>query len=89
MSKQFIPYPYQQYCINRIITDPYLGLFLDMGLGKTVITLTGLHSLKYYYWQIRKVLIIAPKKVAESTWISGSILKTSEYPLYLEQPSSV
>ena len=68
MSKQFIPYPYQQYCINRIITDPYLGLFLDMGLGKTVITLTGLHSLKYYYWQIRKVLIIAPKKVAESTW---------------------
>lgn len=68
MSKQFTPYPYQQYCINRIITDPYLGLFLDMGLGKTVITLTGLHSLKYYYWQIRKVLIIAPKKVAESTW---------------------
>lgn len=45
-----------------------MGLFLDMGLGKTVITLTGLHSLKYYYWQIRKVLIIAPKKVAESTW---------------------
>ena len=68
MSKQFTPYPYQQYCINRIITDPYLGLFLDMGLGKTVITLTGLHCLKYYYWQIRKVLIIAPKKVAESTW---------------------
>ena len=68
MSKQFTPYPYQQYCINRIITDPYLGLFLDIGLGKTVITLTGLHSLKYYYWQIRKVLIIAPKKVAESTW---------------------
>ena len=68
MSKQFTPYPYQQYCIDRIISDPHLGLFLDMGLGKTVITLTGLHSLKYYYWRIRKVLIIAPKKVAESTW---------------------
>ena len=60
MSKQFTPYPYQQYCIVRIISDPHLGLFLDMGLGKTVITLTGLHSLKYYYWRIRKVLIIAP-----------------------------
>lgn len=68
MSKQFTPYPYQQYCIDRIISDPHLGLFLDMGLGKTVITLTGLHNLKYYYWRIRKVLIIAPKKVAESTW---------------------
>jgi SNF2 family DNA or RNA helicase len=68
MGKQFKPYPYQQYCIDRIISDPYLGLFLDMGLGKTVITLTGLHNLKYYRWAIRKVLIIAPKKVAESTW---------------------
>lgn len=30
---KFNPYPYQQYCIDRIISDPYLGLFLDMGLG--------------------------------------------------------
>jgi SNF2 family DNA or RNA helicase len=39
-----------------------------MGLGKTVITLTALHSLKYYRWCINKTLIIAPKKVAEGTW---------------------
>lgn len=64
----FNPYPYQQYCIERIINEPCLGLFLDMGLGKTVITLTALHELKYLRWCIRKALIIAPKKVAENTW---------------------
>ena len=32
---KFVPYPYQQYCIDRIISDPAIGLFLDMGLGKT------------------------------------------------------
>lgn len=65
---QFNPYPYQQYCIDRIIDTPKLGLFLDMGLGKTVITLTALQELKYYRFCIRKALVIAPKKVAESTW---------------------
>jgi len=68
MGKQFNPYPYQRYCIDRIISDPYLGLMLDMGLGKTVITLTALHELKYLRWSIRNALIIAPKKVAEKTW---------------------
>ena len=68
MGKAFNPYPYQQYCIDRIISDPYLGLFLDMGLGKTVITLTALHEMKYLRWQMRKALVIAPKKVAEKTW---------------------
>lgn len=33
--KEFCPHNYQQYCIDRIIRDPALGLFLDMGLGKT------------------------------------------------------
>lgn len=66
--KEFIPHSYQEYCINRIITDPAIGLFLDMGLGKTVITLTAIKKLKYEYWRVAKVLIIAPKKVAESTW---------------------
>lgn len=36
---KFTPHPYQQYCIDRIVSDRVLGLFLDMGLGKTVITL--------------------------------------------------
>lgn len=67
--KEFIPHNYQQYCIDRIISDPALGLFLDMGLGKTAITLSAIKRLKYEYWCVSKVLIIAPKKVAESTWI--------------------
>ena len=45
-----------------------MGAFLDMGLGKTVCTLTALHELKYFRFCIRKALVIAPKKVAENTW---------------------
>lgn len=66
--KEFIPHNYQEYCIDRICTDPAIGLFLDMGLGKTAITLSAIKRLKYEMWCVRKVLIIAPKKVAESTW---------------------
>ena len=65
---KFNPYPYQQYCIDRIINDNNIGLFLDMGLGKTVITLTAVEDLKYNRWCICKTLVIAPKKVAEQTW---------------------
>lgn len=68
MSKEFKPHGYQAYGIQQMIDTPYIGAFLDMGLGKTVITLTALHSLKYYRFCIRKTLIIAPKKVAENTW---------------------
>lgn len=64
----FNPYPYQQYCIDRIVADNRIGLFLDMGLGKTVITLSAVDELKYNRWSVSKVLVIAPKKVAEQTW---------------------
>jgi len=64
----FNPHPYQTYCINRIESDPALGLFLDMGLGKTVIALTAVKNLKYDRFEINKTLVIAPKKVAEATW---------------------
>lgn len=66
---RFKPHAYQAYCINRLIIDPYLGLLLDMGLGKTIIALTAINDLKYNRFQIARVLVIAPKKVAESTWI--------------------
>lgn len=65
---EFKPHGYQQYCIQRIVDTPKLGLFLDMGLGKTVITLTAIRQLMYDRFQIKRVLVIAPKKVAEGTW---------------------
>lgn len=64
----FEPHEYQNYCIRRMIEDPYLGAFLDMGLGKTVITLTAFNVLKYDRFEIAKMLVIAPKRVAEGTW---------------------
>ena len=67
-AKHFIPHNYQAYCRDRIIDTPNIGLFLEMGLGKTAITLDAVKRLKYHYLQIIKTLIIAPKKVAESTW---------------------
>lgn len=65
---QFIPHSYQSYAIGRIVSDPALGLFLDMGLGKTVITLTAINDLKYNRWAVSRCLVVAPKKVAEATW---------------------
>lgn len=68
MAKVYKPYAYQEYAQNEIIEKPNIGLYLDMGLGKTVITLTALHDLKFNRWAVNKILIIAPKKVAEDTW---------------------
>ena len=65
---KFSPHEYQRYCIGRILDTPMLGLFLDMGLGKTVITLTAINELIYNRFEVSRVLIIAPKKVAEATW---------------------
>lgn len=65
---EFKPYDYQKYCIDRVIDTPKIGLFLEMGLGKTIITLLAVKELKYMRFAIRKVLIVAPKKVAEGTW---------------------
>lgn len=65
---QFQPHDYQRYCINKVLELPSVGLFLDMGLGKSVITLTAINELKFYRFQVSKVLVIAPKKVAEGTW---------------------
>lgn len=68
MSRPYTPHNYQAYCRDRIIDTPNIGLFLEMGLGKTAITLDAIKRLKYDYLSVCKVLVIAPKKVAESTW---------------------
>lgn len=65
---RFTPHSYQRYAIERIISDPAIGLFLDMGLGKTVITLTAINDLRFNRWAVSRCLVVAPKKVAEATW---------------------
>ena len=65
---KFIPHPYQQMAIDKILDTPRAGLFLDMGLGKTVITLTAVNILMYDRFEVDKVLVIAPLRVAEDTW---------------------
>ena len=59
---------YQKYTIDFIISHPYVGVFLDLGLGKTVSTLTAINILMNEYLEVNKVLVIAPKRVAEDTW---------------------
>ena len=59
---------YQNFSVQHIIDHPEAGLLLEMGLGKTVSTLTAISKLMFDYCEISKVLIIAPKRVAESTW---------------------
>ena len=59
---------YQEYAKDFILEHPVGCLILDMGLGKTVITLTALQLLLFDYFEIGRILIIAPKRVAENTW---------------------
>lgn len=59
---------YQKACVEHIIAHPFCGVFLDMGLGKTVSTLTAINYLMFDYLEINSVLVIAPKRVAESVW---------------------
>lgn len=63
----FQPHPYQARAIDHILYHPYCALWLQMGLGKTVCTLTAIHMLKLTM-EVNKVLIIAPKSVAQNTW---------------------
>lgn len=65
---EFKPYSYQKYCIDQIIEKPAVALWLEMGLGKTIITLLAVNELRYNRFQTGKILVIAPKKVAEATW---------------------
>lgn len=65
---RYKPHDYQTYATNFITDHPKSVLFLDMGLGKTVITLTALDELLYDSFQISKALIVAPLRVARDTW---------------------
>lgn len=60
--------PYQIHGVDHIIKYPYCGLFLGLGLGKTVTTLTAVNQLMYEDFEIRSVLVVAPLKVAQTVW---------------------
>ena len=65
---KFVPHPYQEYAITRILDTPRVGLFLDMGLGKTVSALTAVNRLINDRFEVQRVLVIAPLRVAKLTW---------------------
>lgn len=67
-QKEFKARKYQRYSIKYMIDKPESGLFLDMGLGKSVITLTAIDELINRRFEINRVLVIAPKRVAQEVW---------------------
>ena len=65
---KYTPHDYQDYAANQILDKLACGLLLDMGMGKTVVTLTAIDELLRDRFQVKKVLVIAPLRVAEDTW---------------------
>jgi len=69
----YTPHPYQDFATKHVIENSFSGLFLDMGLGKTVSTLTAIDQLMYDLVEVNKVLVIAPLRVAQDTWTTESV----------------
>ena len=65
---RYSPHEYQRYATEYIETHPVAAVFLDMGLGKTSITLTALNNLLFDSFEVRRILVIAPLRVARNTW---------------------
>ena len=64
----FKPHDYQKYAIDYIETHPIAAVLLDMGLGKTVISLTAIEDLLFDSFEVHRVLVVAPLRVARDTW---------------------
>ena len=64
----FEPHDYQAYAIDYIETHPVAAVLLDMGLGKTVISLTAIGDLLFDSFEAHRVLVVAPLRVARDTW---------------------
>lgn len=65
---KYNPHDYQKYAIEYIIKQPIAAVILAMGMGKTSITLTAIKELKYGGFEIHRVLIVAPLRVASTVW---------------------
>lgn len=68
MMKEYTPHKYQEFATEFILQNPIAAIFLSMGLGKTVITLTAIEMLLHDSFEVSRVLIIAPLRVARDTW---------------------
>ena len=64
----FVPHDYQAYAIDYIETHPIAAVLLDMGLGKTVISLTAIADLLFDSFEAHRILVVAPLRVARDTW---------------------
>jgi SNF2 family DNA or RNA helicase len=65
---KYEPFEHQVFTKRFILDHEGAGVFLDMGMGKTVVTLTAIEELLYDYFAVRKVLVIAPLRPARDTW---------------------
>jgi len=65
---KYKPHDYQKYATEFIESNPVSAIFLSMGLGKTVITLTALNNLLFDSFEVHRVLVIAPLRVASMSW---------------------
>lgn len=65
---KYEPHDYQRHTTQFIIDHPEAAIFLGMGMGKTISTLTAIEALKHDYFDVDKVLVIAPVRVARDTW---------------------
>ncbi len=65
---KYVPHKYQEYAINFILQNPIAAIFLDCGMGKTSLTLMAISLLKHDRFEVSRVLIIAPLRVAKHIW---------------------
>ena len=65
---KYVPHDYQQYATEYIKSHPVAAVLLDMGLGKTAISLTALLDLLFDSFEAHRILVIAPLRVARDTW---------------------
>lgn len=65
---RYSPHEYQRFVIDYIKRNPIAAVFLDMGLGKTSITLTALNDLLFDSFDVHRILVVAPLRVARNTW---------------------
>ena len=65
---KYKPHDYQKFTTDFILSHPIAAVILQMGLGKTVCTLTAIEELIYNRFEIGKALIVAPLRVSKVTW---------------------